>query len=30
MAVALSGYWSGMPSFSLIIYSYFLIEEIIA
>ena len=26
MDVALSGQWSGMPSFSLIIYSYFSIK----
>ena len=26
MDVALSGQWSGMPSFSLIIYSYILIK----
>ena len=29
MDVALSGQWSGMPSFSLIIYSYFLIKVFI-
>ena len=30
MDVALSGQWSGMPSFSLIIYSYFSIKVFIA
>ena len=28
MDVALSGQWSGMPSFYLIIYSYFLIKSV--
>ena len=30
MDVALSGQWSGMPSFSLIIYSYYSINVFIA